>query len=243
MGACSSSRSAVDLNSTDAVIHDFSTMLLELDATDHSRTRPRNRMRQRTRRFPDDEVRLAEIVALQQSLAAMEDFFQSLLGQANFYMEALDPQNTANRSGPPPAAKRILEALPDITAEGTKLCCGICGEEACETRLPCGHAFHKGTCVELWLSRHCTCPVCRYELPTDDESYEPGRLERMSRRNLDVRPGLQCSKEFPLSQELAGCHEIETTTLKTDLATELESDPDDTSFEEEALVFYGEGNP
>lgn len=243
MGACSSSRSAVDLNSTDAVIHDFSTMLLELDATDHSRARPRTRMRQRNRRFPDDEVRLAEIMALQQSLAAMEDFFQSLLGQANFYMEALDPQNTANRSGPPPAAKRVLEELPDISPEGTKLCCGICGEEECETRLPCGHAFHKGTCVELWLSRHCTCPVCRYELPTDDESYEPGRLERMSCRKLDVRQGLHCSKDVPASQELATCYELDTTTLKTDLATELESDRDETSFEEEALVFYGEGYP
>lgn len=233
MGACSSTRS----NSTQAVIHDFSTIMVELEASNHARARPQTRMRQRSRRQTDDEVRLAEILALQQSLAAMEDFFQSLLGQANFYMEALDPQNGANRSGPPPAAKRVLDELPDITVDGIKLLCGICGEEGCETRLPCGHAFHKGTCVEMWLSRHCTCPVCRYELPTDDESYEPGRLERMSYRKLEGKQALYCSKESLSSQELVECHELETT-VQTDLATELDSDGDEITFEE-VLVFDG----
>ena len=191
MGACSSSRSsAADVNATnnDRVMRDLSLIMMELDASDQALARPRPRVRPRgMRRRSDDEIRLAEIMALQQSLAAMEDFFQSLLGQANFYMEAFDPQNTANRSGPPPVSKRVLAELPDITAEGSTLLCGICGEDACETRLPCGHPFHKGSCVELWLNRHCTCPVCRYELPTDDESYEPGRIERMAIRKIDLQ--------------------------------------------------------
>ena len=189
MGACSSSRSSADLNATnnDRVIHDLSLIMM-LDASDHARARPRPRIRRRGsgRRRSDGDIRLAEIMALQQSLAAMEDFFQSLLGQTNFYMEALDPQNSVNRSGPPPVSKLALAELPDITAEGTSLLCGICGDDACETRLPCGHTFHKGSCVELWLNRHCTCPVCRYELPTDDESYEPGRIERMAIRKVDL---------------------------------------------------------
>ena len=191
MGACSSSRSSADVNATnnDRVMRDLSLIMMELDASDQALARPRPRIRPRgvARRRSDDEIRLAEIMALQQSLAAMEDFFQSLLGQANFYMEAFDPQNSANRSGPPPVSKRVLAELPDITAEGSSLLCGICGEDACETRLPCGHPFHKGSCVELWLNRHCTCPVCRYELPTDDESYEPGRIERMAIRKIDLQ--------------------------------------------------------
>mmetsp|Transcript_11410 Transcript_11410/g.16745 ORF Transcript_11410/g.16745 Transcript_11410/m.16745 type:complete len:222 (-) Transcript_11410:75-740(-) len=190
MGSCSSRSS----NSDDVLIGsnvDY-PLLLEGD-----------RRRRRRRRIPEqqqqdaDEARLAEIMALQQSLAAMEDFFQSLLGQASFYAEALDPQNSGGGPGPPPVARHILEDLPDLSIDddvdddgkvvSTVVLCGICGDEcgtSDSTRLPCGHAFHRKTCIEPWLSRHCTCPICRYELPTDDETYEPGRVERMSLRKI-----------------------------------------------------------
>lgn len=48
-------------------------------------------------------------------------------------------------------------------------------------RLPCAHIFHP-TCVHQWLGKHCTCPVCRYELPTDCPEYERDRQERMRHR-------------------------------------------------------------
>lgn len=192
MGSCYSSRSSTTNDVLMGSGVDY-PLLLEGD-----------RRRRRRRRIPEqqqqdaDEARLAEIMALQQSLAAMEDFFQSLLGQASFYAEALDPQNTGGGPGPPPVARHILEDLPDLSmnndvdedavvSTGTVVLCGICGDECStsdSTRLPCGHAFHRKTCIEPWLSRHCTCPICRYELPTDDETYEPGRVERMSRRKI-----------------------------------------------------------
>ena len=36
--------------------------------------------------------------------------------------------------------------------------------------MPCSsaHAFHP-PCLKQWLQKHNSCPICRHELPTDDE--------------------------------------------------------------------------
>lgn len=84
------------------------------------------------------------------------------------------------RKGSPPAAKSVLENLPLVilTTEDLrtdKVICAVCkddvnvGEEV--TRLPCSHHYHED-CIVPWLSIRNTCPVCRYELPTDDVDYE-----------------------------------------------------------------------
>jgi hypothetical protein len=56
-----------------------------------------------------------------------------------------------------------------------------CGAVVCS--LPCGHMYHCN-CIGDWLGRNCTCPVCRYELPTDDPDFEQGREMRMKTRSI-----------------------------------------------------------
>ncbi|KAG6532773.1 E3 ubiquitin-protein ligase RING1-like [Zingiber officinale] len=92
-------------------------------------------------------------------------------------------ENDPNRYGTPPAAKSVVANLPDIKISLELLAsdeaqCSVCmdtfemGNEA--KQMPCKHIFHKN-CILPWLELHNSCPVCRYELPTDDLDYEQRR--------------------------------------------------------------------
>ena len=48
--------------------------------------------------------------------------------------------------------------------------CVICMEGYIDTvakQMPCQHVFH-GECVEKWLKINGSCPVCRFNMPVDD---------------------------------------------------------------------------
>jgi hypothetical protein len=95
-------------------------------------------------------------------------------------LQALAENDIGARRGAPPAAKSAVSVLPKvhIASEDQALVCAICkdmvgvGEMA--TKLPCGHEYH-GDCIVPWLGSRNTCPVCRFELPTDDPDYERER--------------------------------------------------------------------
>eukprot|EP00978_Attheya_sp_CCMP212_P035557 scaffold155359_cov52-Attheya_sp.AAC.4 len=137
---------------------------------------------------------ISEIQQLQRELSAMETFFTSLrvstYGQGFDHPNEENDENTAH-SGPPPASTNVIRDLAviiveeqDLVDETNRKCCVCFASNSLGTRvtrLPCGHLFH-GTCVMQWLNTHCTCPICRYELPTEDSFYEIGRLERMKNR-------------------------------------------------------------
>jgi E3 ubiquitin-protein ligase RNF115/126 len=93
--------------------------------------------------------------------------------------------NDPNRHGPPPASKAEVEKLVDQKVEAHMLAsmtdCAVCKDEfevgQAFKQLPCKHTFHPD-CIMPWLEAHNTCPVCRYELPTDDVHYEQLRKIR-----------------------------------------------------------------
>ena len=77
----------------------------------------------------------------------------------------------------------------DIIEETNKNCC-ICIDDhvigSTVVKLPCGHLFHEA-CIAEWLRKSCMCPVCRFELETDDLDYERERRSRMKSRKLRMR--------------------------------------------------------
>lgn len=100
-------------------------------------------------------------------------------------------ENDPNRYGTPPASKNAVEGLPDvnITAdmlESDSSQCAVCkdsfelNEEA--KQMPCKHIYHKD-CILPWLELHNSCPVCRYELPTDDQDYENRKKDNSDGNN------------------------------------------------------------
>lgn len=99
----------------------------------------------------------------------------------------------------PPASKDIVFNLPKRVVktgcENSSDKCAIClkvndcddvdgeddGRESSSKRtfsvLPCTHSFHS-LCILPWLEKTNSCPLCRFELKTDDEAYERMKLNR-----------------------------------------------------------------
>lgn len=103
------------------------------------------------------------------SLSAIGDYF---VGPSLDHLLEHLADNDSTRHGSLPARKEAVENLPTVKISES-LQCSIClddfdkGSEAKE--MPCKHKFHI-RCIVPWLELHSSCPVCRYELPPDDET-------------------------------------------------------------------------
>ncbi|KAI9088372.1 hypothetical protein K1719_029821 [Acacia pycnantha] len=91
--------------------------------------------------------------------------------------------------GRPPASVSVVQNLPSVVVtkqdiEDNGALCAVCKDEfnveEQAKQLPCSHFYH-GECIVPWLGIRNTCPVCRYELPTDDADYEGRRVQRSGR--------------------------------------------------------------
>ncbi|KAI3665790.1 hypothetical protein L6452_44424 [Arctium lappa] len=125
--------------------------------------------------------------------------FDTLIGQFVETVRAL--------RGSPPAAKSIIDNLPlvalktnyskdgDHDLDQDHVICAVCKDEITMeekvTQLPCRHHYH-GDCIVPWLSIRNTCPVCRFELPTDDVDYERSK-NRVNDSELVVGYGSELS--------------------------------------------------
>lgn len=88
-----------------------------------------------------------------------------------------------SRRGAPPAAASSVRSLPCVIIskdheKNGSLVCAVCKDplsiDAEARQLPCSHLYHP-SCILPWLRTRNSCPVCRYELPTDDLEYEEGK--------------------------------------------------------------------
>eukprot|EP00558_Chaetoceros_sp_UNC1202_P014571 CAMPEP_0197236846 /NCGR_PEP_ID=MMETSP1429-20130617/3831_1 /TAXON_ID=49237 /ORGANISM="Chaetoceros sp., Strain UNC1202" /LENGTH=350 /DNA_ID=CAMNT_0042695725 /DNA_START=29 /DNA_END=1081 /DNA_ORIENTATION=- len=174
----------------------------------------------------DGEDAESELRQLQTDLETLERLFQTLVGRS-FTAQLARNLDAVNANPPypdecPPASFQAIDNLTcievsedDLVDECNRECC-ICffqhdiGDHV--VRLPCGHLFHR-PCITEWLNKKCTCPICRYELPTDHETYEIQRIERMSSRRMRLRPHELKRMSIVELQELTGTEESDHDRL------------------------------
>nr|XP_043631556.1 E3 ubiquitin-protein ligase CIP8 [Erigeron canadensis] len=111
-------------------------------------------------------------------------------------LQNLAESDNGSRRGAPPAAKSAVEGLKSVDVKELGMgmvneseVCAICkdkvfnNEKEIVKELPCGHMYHQ-ECIVPWLGSRNTCPICRYELPTDDPEYEEERKKRANTRDV-----------------------------------------------------------
>uniref|UniRef100_A0A0C9RTU8 RING-type E3 ubiquitin transferase n=1 Tax=Wollemia nobilis TaxID=56998 RepID=A0A0C9RTU8_9CONI len=92
-------------------------------------------------------------------------------------------ENDPNRYGTP-TAKSAVEAMPTVKISEEHLGseCAVCtegfevGAEA--RRMPCQHMYHS-ECILPWLEQHSTCPVCRFQMPVEEEDPTSERMDTL----------------------------------------------------------------
>jgi len=162
-----------------------------------------------------------ELDQLRTDLVTLERIFTSLLGQSlqvsngpgSLLADAANGPNSLSNSSCPPASPHVIDTLAtikvsheDLEDDTNKECC-ICFIEHsvndAVARLPCGHFYHKH-CITEWLNKRCTCPICRWELETEDDLFEIERVERMKSRKFRVKDHELHRLSIEGLQQLAG---------------------------------------
>jgi len=176
-------------------------------------------------RGPGDEPGLPE--GLGEAMQAMMDHM------ARVVLERSMEENSARI---PPAKETVRDALPRVVVtkedliDSTNSRCSVCLEDyrpgSRATRMLCGHLFCTA-CIREWLRGANSCPVCRYELATDEVDFEHGRKQRMDGRVVKLRAGDLRMLRVPELRRLMRALEVsgEGCVEKADMVKELAAAP------------------
>lgn len=90
---------------------------------------------------------------------------------------------------PPPASVRAIQDLKMAQAKDAQdktcsICLGTFEKDDIVMIMPCKHNFHP-KCLKSWLEKTNSCPVCRYELETDNEEYENYKKEKKRKQQRE----------------------------------------------------------
>ncbi|KAJ7563770.1 hypothetical protein O6H91_03G125400 [Diphasiastrum complanatum] len=106
------------------------------------------------------------------------DFGDYILGPGIDQLIRQFGENDANRHEGHPASQSSVDAMPTIAIGSEHLYedsaqCAVCKDQyelGSEVRqMPCNHMYH-ADCILPWLAHHNSCPVCRFEMPTEQST-------------------------------------------------------------------------
>jgi len=163
---------------------------------------------------------------------------------------AEERSNEEQRS--PPANEMVRDSLPRVVVtkedqlDATNSKCSICLEEysagSRATRMFCGHLFCTA-CIREWLRNANSCPVCRFELQTDNARYEEGRKDRMRGRKARLKGGDLSMMRTPDLKKLMRSLGVPSDNCieKSDLISQLSSSPNVELSVDRSDILYEEG--
>ena len=106
------------------------------------------------------------------------------------------PSNQIDINADPPEYSAI-----QMEENDSQINCSICLEDMTnvdnQTTTTCDHTFHRD-CIDRWLARHNTCPVCRTQLhnnPVEGRDWDDPDLDLWEARQFYFRCG-SCASCF-----------------------------------------------